>query len=165
MFTGDRSGDFLYAALWRAHLANMPTSTGAHDGLRLRGVWVTAAVRCAPPANKPTSEERENCLPWTLSELALLRNARVLLCLGAFAWDAGLRLRRGVESHAQSARFSHGAISPGTDLTLVGCYHPSQQNTFTRRLTEEMIDMALATALQLAADLPSAASPPRRAPR
>ena len=165
MFTGDRSGDFLYAALSRAGLANMPTSVSAHDQLQLRGVWVTAAVRCAPPANKPTSEERDNCLPWTLRELALLHNARVLLCLGAFAWDAGLRLRSSIEADAKRDRFSHRVVSPGRALTLVGCYHPSQQNTFTRRLTEEMIDEVLAIAVQLAADLTSASPPARRAPR
>lgn len=150
MFTGDRSGDFLYAAMWRAGLANIPTSVGRGDGLRLRGAWVTAAVRCAPPANKPTSQERENCLPWTERELALLRRARVLLCLGSFAWDAGLRLRSRIEEGAARARFGHGALSPGVRLTLLGCYHPSQQNTFTGRLTEEMFDQVLAQAIEIA---------------
>jgi uracil-DNA glycosylase family 4 len=150
MFTGDRSGDFLCAAMWRAGLANIPTSIGRGDRLRLRGAWVTAAVRCAPPDNKPMSQERENCLPWTERELVLLRHARVLLCLGAFAWDAGLLLRKGIEEGSARARFKHGALSPGRALTLVGCYHPSQQNTFTRRLTEEMIDEVLAQAIELA---------------
>lgn len=95
VFTGDRSsGDFLYAAMWRAGLASQPTSVHRDDGLRLHDAWVTAAVRCAPPANKPTPDERDRCLPWTVAELGLLAPIRVIVCLGAFAWDAALRLRR-----------------------------------------------------------------------
>jgi uracil-DNA glycosylase family 4 len=98
IFTGDRSGDFLFAALWRTGFANIPTSRSLHDGLQLRDAWVTAAVRCAPPANKPTRQEADQCLPWSVRELSLLRQARVLLCLGAFAWDAALRLRGSLEA-------------------------------------------------------------------
>lgn len=153
MFTGDRSGDFLYAALWRAGLASRPTSTDRGDGLRLRGARITAGVRCAPPANKPTPAERDACLPWTVREAQLLTEAKVVLCLGAFAWDVALRLRSelsGEPAQRPRPRFSHGAISPGEPWPLLGCYHPSQQNTFTGRLTEEMIDAALAQAARLA---------------
>ncbi len=163
IFTGDRSGDFLFAALFRTGFSNQPTSTGRDDGLRLRDAWVTAAVRCAPPANKPTGQERDECLPWSLRELRLLPQARVLLCLGAFAWDAALRLRASLESGAEVGvaapargaraprpKFAHGAVSEGGALALLGCYHPSQQNTFTGRLTEAMLDEVLLAARKLA---------------
>jgi len=156
MFTGDRSGDFLYAALWRTGFANQPASTARDDGLRLRGAWVTAAVRCAPPANRPTPAERDSCLSWSLSELRLLSSVRVAVCLGAFAWDAALRLRReltGPRPREPRPRFGHGAEHPagaGEPFALLGCYHPSQQNTFTGRLTEEMLDAALLRARALA---------------
>jgi uracil-DNA glycosylase family 4 len=146
MFTGDRSGDFLFAALARCGLANQPTSRHREDGLRLRDVWITAAVRCAPPANRPTAVERETCLPWSVRELGLLANVCVLMCLGAFAWDSALRLTAAVEGVAPPRprpRFAHGAELSGERYTLVGCYHPSQQNTFTGRLTEPMIDQVL----------------------
>ncbi len=157
MFTGDRSGDFLYAALWRAGLAGMPSSSSRDDGLKLRGARITAAVRCAPPANKPTPQERDACLPWTVSEAGLLPSVRVVLCLGAFAWDAALRLRAQLTGKRERPRprFGHGAESPGEPWTLLGCYHPSQQNTFTGRLTESMIDEVL----ERAADLGGAAAP------
>jgi uracil-DNA glycosylase family 4 len=171
IFTGDRSGDFLFAALWRAGFASQPTSTHRADGLRLHGAWVTAAVRCAPPANRPTTQERDTCLPWSVAELRLLADVRVTLCLGAFAWDAALRLRAAVGGEDAPAagasgggaravsgdggrrrkpRFGHGAEHPGPPFTLLGCYHPSQQNTFTGRLTEPMIDAVLARARELA---------------
>ena len=155
VFTGDRSGDFLFAALARCGLANQPTSRKRDDGLKLRDVWITAAVRCAPPANRPTAAERETCLPWSVRELGLLANVRVLLCLGAFAWDAALRLvaaATGQESAVPRPRprFAHGAELPGERYTLVGCYHPSQQNTFTGRLTEPMIDEVLLRVCALA---------------
>jgi uracil-DNA glycosylase len=155
MFTGDRSGDFLFAALQRAGFANQATSTNRSDGLRLRDMWITAAVRCAPPANRPTPAERERCLPWSERELALLAEVRVLLCLGGFAWDAALRLiaaSRGVSARPlrPKPRFAHGAELPGEPHALLGCYHPSQQNTFTGRLTEPMIDDVLARARELA---------------
>jgi uracil-DNA glycosylase len=164
MFTGDRSGDFLYAAMWRAGLASRPTSTAREDGLQLRDAWVTAAVRCAPPANKPAPQERDACLPWSVRELELLPRIRVILCLGAFAWDAALRLCAAVAAAGEDGsagggttalprprpRFGHGAEHRGARYALIGCYHPSQQNTFTGRLTEPMIDAVLARACELA---------------
>jgi uracil-DNA glycosylase family 4 len=155
MFTGDRSGDFLFAALFRAGFANQPTSVDRDDGLRLSGAWITAAVRCAPPANRPTPEEREECQPWSLRELRLLENVRVILCLGAFAWDAALRLTAAVADPPRSPprprpKFGHGVELPGERYTLIGCYHPSQQNTFTGKLTEPMIDAVLQRARALA---------------
>jgi uracil-DNA glycosylase family 4 len=155
MFTGDRSGDFLFAALARAGLANQPASIDRADGLVLRDTWITAAVRCAPPANRPAPAERERCLPWSVRELQLLRNVRVVLCLGGFAWDAALRLlvaSRGVGALPlrPKPRFAHGAELADEPYTLLGCYHPSQQNTFTGRLTEPMIDSVLRRARELA---------------
>ena len=150
MFTGDRSGDFLYAALWRAGLASQPRSRQRGDGLALRGAWITAAVRCAPPANRPSVQERDRCLPFAQRELALLRELRVVLCLGAFAWDAALRIL-GVAARPRP-RFAHGAelaAAPGRPA-LLASYHPSQQNTFTGRLTEAMLDAVLVRALALA---------------
>jgi uracil-DNA glycosylase family 4 len=154
MFTGDRSGDFLYGALWRAGLASQPDSSSRDDGLRLNDVWVTAAVRCAPPANRPTPQERDTCLPWSVRELGLLQEVRVIVCLGAFAWEAALRLvaetcSGGVLPRPRP-RFGHGAELVDDRYTLIGCYHPSQQNTFTGRLTESMIDELLQRALVLA---------------
>jgi len=150
VFTGDRSGDFLFAALHRAGLANQPTSVHAADGLALRGAWITAAVRCAPPANKPTPEERDTCLPFAVRETGLLRELRVVVCLGAFAWDAALRLRAaaGHPVPRPRPRFGHEAVfDDGAWLPLLGCFHPSQQNTFTGRLTPAMLDSALARAM------------------
>jgi uracil-DNA glycosylase family 4 len=157
MFTGDRSGDFLYAALWRAGLASQPQSEHIGDGLELRGVRITAAVRCAPPANRPTPQERDECLPWSLRELQLLGDVAVVLCLGAFAWDAALRLRRalngpGAPAERPRPRFGHAAEAPGEPWPLLGCYHPSQQNTFTGRLTPQMLDDVLARAVELSDD-------------
>ncbi len=156
MFTGDRSGDFLFAALWRGGFANQPTSSDRGDGLRLRGAWITAAVRCAPPANRPVPAERDECLPWSVRELELLGGVRVILCLGAFAWDAALRLTTALAAPPVSRprpRFGHGAELQGKRYTLIGCYHPSQQNTFTGRLTEPMIDTVLLRARELAGAL------------
>jgi uracil-DNA glycosylase family 4 len=155
IFTGDRSGSFLFAALWRTGFANQPTSTGLKDGLVLHDLWIAAAVRCAPPANRPTPAERDACLPWSARELALLDNARVLLCLGAFAWDAALRLTAslaapGSPPRRPRPRFGHGAEFGGRPYTMIGCYHPSQQNTFTGKLTEPMIDAVLLRARVLA---------------
>jgi uracil-DNA glycosylase family 4 len=159
MFTGDRSGDFLFAALWRAGMANQPVSTHRGDGLQLRDAWVTAAVRCAPPANKPTPEERDECLPWSARELRLLEDLRVILCLGAFSWDAALRLTTALADPPASPprprpRFGHGAELQVERYTLIGCYHPSQQNTFTGKLTEPMIDAVLLRARALAESAP-----------
>jgi len=152
VFTGDRSGDWLFAALHRAGLASQPTSTGRDDGLRLRDCWVAAAVRCAPPANRPTPAERDNCLPFAARELALLERVRVIVCLGGFAWDSALRLLAagGVRLPRPRPRFGHGAEVPLGDFVLVGCFHPSQQNTFTGRLTEPMLDAMLVRAREVA---------------
>jgi uracil-DNA glycosylase family 4 len=144
-FTGDRSGDFLFAALHRAGFANKPVSRHREDGLRLKGLWISAAVRCAPPQNKPTSEERDACLPYATHELELL-NARVVVCLGAFAWDAALR----IFEFSPKPRFAHGAEATAGVATLLGCYHPSQQNTFTGVLTPAMLDAVLLRARSLA---------------
>ena len=153
VFTGDRSGDWLFAAMHRAGLANQPTSVHRDDGLRLRDAWIAAAVRCAPPANKPTPGERDECLPWTVAELEHLSDLRVVVCLGAFAWDAALRLRAalGHPRPRPRPRFGHEAVfDDGAWLTLVGCFHPSQQNTFTGRLTEPMLDSVFQRARELA---------------
>jgi uracil-DNA glycosylase family 4 len=153
VFTGDRSGDWLFARLHRAGLANRPTSVARGDGLRLKDAWIAAAVRCAPPANKPTPEEREACLPWTVAELALLPELCVIVCLGAFAWDAALRLRAATGAPPVRPRpsFGHDVLfDDGAWLPLLGCYHPSQQNTFTGVLTEAMGDAVLARARAIA---------------
>jgi uracil-DNA glycosylase family 4 len=148
IFTGDRSGDWLFAALWRAGFANQPLSVSADDGLKLTDAWVSAAVRCAPPANRPTPAERDNCLPWFASELALLPRARVIVCLGGFAWDAALRV---LDAPRPRPRFAHGAKANAGGYVLLGCYHVSQQNTFTGRLTEPMLDAVFTRARACAA--------------
>jgi uracil-DNA glycosylase family 4 len=153
VFTGDRSGDFLFASLHRTGFANQPTSVWRGDGLALTDAWVTAAVRCAPPANKPLPQERDACLPWSVAELDHLRHVRVVVCLGGFAWDAALRLRAAL-GHAPprpKPRFGHGAVWEGEPWTLLGTFHPSQQNTFTGRLTPPMMDAVFAQARELAA--------------
>jgi uracil-DNA glycosylase family 4 len=155
MFTGDRSGDFLFAALSRTGFANQPDSRSRDDGLALSDVWITAAVRCAPPANRPAPAERDACLPWSVRELRLLREVRVVVCLGAFAWDAALRLTTALADPAGASprprpRFGHGAELDSEPYSLIGCFHPSQQNTFTGRLTETMIDAILVRARELA---------------
>lgn len=151
MFTGDRSGDWLYAALHRAGLASQPEATHRGDGLELHGVWISAVVRCAPPDNKPTTAERDRCLPYLARELRLLPSARVLLALGAFGWDGALRALAslGREIPRPRPRFGHGAEVEVGGLTLLGSYHPSQQNTFTGRLTEEMLDRVIVRARDL----------------
>jgi uracil-DNA glycosylase family 4 len=149
MFTGDRSGDWLYAALHRAGLASQPTSVSADDGLELSGVFVTAVNRCAPPANRPTPAERDNCLPYLAEELALLDTARSILALGAFGWDGAMRALAalGHEVPRPRPRFGHEAVAHVGPYRLVGCFHPSQQNTFTGKLTEAMLDSAIGLAL------------------
>ena len=149
VFTGDRSGDWLFAAMHRAGLANQAESVSTDDGLRLDDAFVAAAVRCAPPANRPTPQERDNCLPYAAQELELMREVRVIVCLGGFAWDAALRVTS--SSARPRPRFGHGAEHELPDgRVLLGCYHPSQQNTFTGRLTEQMMDAVFGRAAALA---------------
>ena len=152
IFTGDRSGDWLFAALWRAGLANQPTSVARDDGLRLTDTWVTAAVRCAPPANKPLPDERDNCAQWLTAEFELLDRVLAIVCLGTFAWEAACRL---LDAPRPRPKFGHGAEvlverAGAVPVTLLGSYHVSQQNTFTGRLTEPMLDAVLARARELA---------------
>jgi uracil-DNA glycosylase family 4 len=152
VFPGDRSGDWLFAALYRAGFANQPTSMHRGDGLALWDCYITACVRCAPPANKPTPEERDNCLPFVAAELRLLTGVRVIVCLGAFAWGGVLRVLGSMGySRPPRPRFGHGVEASVGPYVLLGCYHPSQQNTFTGRLTEAMLDSVLARARELAA--------------
>jgi uracil-DNA glycosylase family 4 len=140
VFTGDRSGDFLFAALHRAGFANQPTSRARGDGLRLRDCYISACVRCCPPGNRPTNEERDRCLPFLAQELRLLRHLKCAVCLGAFAWDGLLRaLATAGPIPRPRPRFGHGAVAAG-GLLVIGCYYPSQQNTFTGRLTPAMLD-------------------------
>ena len=146
VFTGDRSGDWLYRAMHRAGLASQATSTGRADGLTLSDAWVTVAVRCAPPDNKPLPLERKRCSGFLTRELALLRNKRVVVCLGNFAYVAACDFF----SVSPRPKFAHGAIVEAGDVTLVCSYHPSQQNTFTGRLTEKMLDAVFTTAVRLA---------------
>jgi uracil-DNA glycosylase len=156
IFTGDRSGDVLFAALHRAGLANQPSSVSRDDGLALYDTRIMAAVRCAPPDNAPTPVERDTCAPWLHRELSLIRpTLRVVVALGGFAWTAfwpALRAVYGVRVAPRPA-FGHGAYWPGGDgvPALLGCYHVSQQNTFTGRLTPGMLDEVLARAVEIAA--------------
>jgi uracil-DNA glycosylase family 4 len=167
MFTGDRSGEWLYGALHRAGLATRPESTWRDDGLELANAWLTAAVRCVPPANKPTSAERDACRPFLEREVRALSELRVIVTLGGFAWDAALRVLSGIGCGIPSPKpkFGHGSEAaigaPGDaptgascttrrDLHIVGSYHPSQQNTFTGRLTREMFDEVWARAVEIA---------------
>jgi uracil-DNA glycosylase len=152
VFTGDRSGDFLFAALHRAGLASQPDSLRLDDGLVLRDAYVAAAVRCAPPANQPTPDERDRCAPFLDRELALLPHVRVVVALGAFGWAAALRAIAAVHGPipGRLPRFGHAAEAPLGLLTLLGTYHPSQQNTFTGRLTPAMLDGVMEQAIGLA---------------
>jgi uracil-DNA glycosylase family 4 len=152
IFTGDRSGDWLFAALWRAGLANQPVSRERGDGLRLSGCYVAAAVRCAPPANRPLPSERDNCLPYFVHELELFEQARAIVCLGGYAWDAAMRAlsARGVSLPRPRPRFGHGEEARLGDYTLLGSYHPSQQNTFTGRVTQGMMDAVFLRAREAA---------------
>ncbi len=153
VFTGDRSGDWLFAALHAVGLAALPTSERAGDGQALPSARMVAAVRCAPPQNKPTPAERDTCAPWLDAELAAVRpTLRVVVALGAFAWDAALAAlaRAGEVVPRPRPRFAHGAEARVGRLILLGSYHPSQQNTFTGRLTREMLDDVLGRAARLA---------------
>jgi uracil-DNA glycosylase family 4 len=151
VFTGDRSGDFLYRSMHRAGLANQATSVSVDDGLRLADVWVTASVKCAPPANRPTPVERDTCAPFLEREFALLADIRVVVCLGAFGYEAACRHF----ALARRPKFGHGVEVPiAGGPTLLCSFHPSQQNTFTGRLTEPMLDAVFARAVALAAPPP-----------
>jgi uracil-DNA glycosylase family 4 len=145
VFTGDRSGDFLYAALHRAGYANQPTSVKKGDGLALSDCYISATVRCAPPGNKPLPDEVANCAPYLDEEWRLLRRKRVILALGKIAWDAAIALagRQGCEVPVPRPAFGHGAMVDLGKIKLIGSYHVSQQNTFTGKLTEEMFDRVL----------------------
>ena len=147
IFTGDRSGDWLYASMYRTGFANQPHSLHADDGLELHGAFVAAAVRCAPPANKPLPAERDNCLPYAAEELRLIRPS-VIVCLGKFAWDAACLLHA-VKPRPAFGHLSEHALPDGP--VLLGSYHPSQQNTFTGKLTEPMLDAVFSRARELAA--------------
>jgi uracil-DNA glycosylase len=149
MFTGDRSGDWLYASLFRTGFANQPTSVARDDGLRLSWAWVTAPVRCAPPVNRPTVEERDRCAPFLAAELGIVP-WRVAVALGGFGWDAVLRVTRW---DGRKPRFGHGAeVALPDGRRLLGSYHVSQQNTFTGRLTEDMLDSVFLRAREIVAD-------------
>ena len=153
MFTGDRSGEWLYRALHRAGLASSPASVSRDDGLVLEGVWITAPVRCAPPANRPTPGERDTCAPWFDTELALLDRATVALALGRFAYESIWRhlVRSGAPATVPRPAFGHGNQVEVGDLTIVMSYHVSQQNTFTGKLTESMLDDVVGRCVRLAA--------------
>ncbi len=159
VFTGDRSGDVLFAAMYRAGLASQPTSTSADDGMVVRDAYVAAAVRCAPPLNRPLPSERDHCLPYLVRELRLLPEVRVVVALGAFGWDGVLRT---LDILGQRVRprppFGHGALAQVGPYALLGCFHPSQQNTFTGRLTPVMLDDVLGRARELAGLAPSTAA-------
>jgi uracil-DNA glycosylase family 4 len=152
IFTGDRSGDWLFGSMHRTGFANQPESRDRDDGLRLADAYVAAVVRCAPPANRPTTTERDTCLPYLARELGLLGRARVLVALGSFAWDGALVALRtlGVATPRPKPRFGHGAEAELDRFSLLGCFHPSQQNTFTGKLTEPMLDAVFLRARELA---------------
>ena len=150
IFTGDRSGDFLYGSLYRTGFANQATSVSRDDGLRLRGAYVAAVNRCAPPGNRPTPDERDRCLPFLEREIEAIARVRVIVALGAFAWDGALRALA-AQGHAArpKPRFGHGAEATVGPVTLLGCFHPSQQNTFTGKLTPAMLDEVMERAAAL----------------
>ncbi len=150
IFTGDRSGDFLFASLHRTGFANLPVSVGRGDGLELTGAYISAVNRCAPPANKPTPAERDACLPFLEREMRALDELCVIVALGSFAWDGVLRAAAGLGHRpARKPVFGHGAEAAIGPFMLIGCFHPSQQNTFTGKLTPPMIDTVMARAAEL----------------
>ena len=162
LFTGDRSGDFLFASLHRAGFASRPTSTWPDDGLTLHGVYIAAVVRCAPPDNKPTPDERAACLPYLVRELELLDGVRVVVALGSFAWDGAIRaLAELGHRTAPKPEFGHLAEAHLGMYTLLGSYHPSQQNTFTGRLTPPMLDAVMVRAGELAGLVRAGIAPSR----
>jgi uracil-DNA glycosylase family 4 len=152
IFTGDRSGDFLFASLHRLGLANQPLSVTRHDGLRLADVYIAAVNRCCPPGNRPTPSERDNCIPYLIRELSLLDRVRALVALGSFAWDGALRTLGGLGHPSPRPRpvFAHGAEASVGPYRLLGSFHPSQQNTFTGKLKPEMIEAIFRRAIELA---------------
>lgn len=152
MFTGDRSGDWLYASLHRTGFANQPHAVHRGDGLRLHDLIIAAPVRCAPPANKPTVQERDTCIGYLVRELPLLPQVRVVVALGGFAWDSALKaiVAAGSRRPRPKPRFGHLCEATVGEYTLLGCYHPSQQNTFTGKLTEPMTDAVFVRARALA---------------
>jgi uracil-DNA glycosylase family 4 len=164
IFTGDRSGDFLYGSLFRAGLSNRARSVDRSDGLRLRDAYVAAVNRCAPPGNRPTTQERDACLPYLRREIEALERLRVVLALGSFAWDGALRALAGLGHHRRpKPRFGHGAQVEVGPYLVLGSYHPSQQNTFTGKLTAEMLDAVVRRAAELAGVSGTRARPtPRR---
>jgi uracil-DNA glycosylase family 4 len=152
IFTGDRSGDFLFASMHRCDLANQPTSVSKDDGLRLLGVYVAAVNRCAPPGNRPSPTERDTCLPYLRREIEALEGLRVMVALGEFAWDGALRALSALGHRIRPRRrFGHGAEAGLGPYALLGCFHPSQQNVFTGKLTESMLDAIFERAKALAA--------------
>lgn len=161
VFTGDASGDFLFEAMHALGLANQPMSRRAGDGLALNDAYIAAAVRCAPPANKPTPEERATCQPFLVRELALLEDVRVLVALGAIAWESAFRTIAALTGDDARPRpaFGHGAMARAGGFVVVGSYHPSQQNTFTGRLTPPMLHAVLETAGRLVTETPEGARP------
>jgi uracil-DNA glycosylase family 4 len=152
IFTGDRSGDFLFASLHRCGLANQATSVARNDGLALSDAYVTAVNRCAPPGNKPTPEERDRCLPYLARELVALEGLRAIVALGAYAWDGALRAigETGATIPSPKPRFGHATEAAVGPYSLVGCFHPSQQNTFTGKLTPDMLDAVIRRAIAVA---------------
>jgi uracil-DNA glycosylase family 4 len=151
IFTGDRSGDFLFGSLYRVGLSNQPTSASRDDGLRLIRAYLSAVNRCAPPGNKPTPAERDTCLPFLEREIAALEPLRVLVALGAFAWDGALRALSALGHPTRPRpRFGHAAEALVGPFVLLGSYHPSQQNTFTGKLTPPMLDAVFERAAELA---------------
>jgi uracil-DNA glycosylase len=150
LFTGDRSGDFLFASLYRTGFANQPTSTDASDGLAARDLYIAAVVRCAPPDNKPLPDERARCLPFLERELRLLTDLRVIVPLGGYAWGGTLAALAGLAAASGRPAFGHGAEATVGPYKLLGTYHPSQQNTFTGRLTPAMLDAVMVRARALA---------------
>jgi len=152
IFTGDRSGDFLFGVLHGCGLSNRPASVSRDDGLRLHDVYVTAVNRCAPPGNRPTPQERDNCLPFLAREIELLDRVRVIVCLGSFAWDGALRALSALgyrPARGPRPRFAHGGEAQIGPYVLLGCFHPSQQNTFTGKLTSPMMEAVFGRAVEL----------------